>query len=46
MAGKRGPSNGFGVLLGDDEKPLANISVATMKYVAGSSARPGPIRKS
>ena len=46
MAGKRGPSNGAGVLLGDEEKPLANISVATMKYFAGSSARPGPIRKS
>jgi hypothetical protein len=26
------------VLLGDDEPPLPNISVATMKYFAGSSA--------
>ena len=31
IAGKRGPSKGAGVLLGDEENPFANISVATMK---------------
>ncbi len=46
IAGKSGPESGAGVLLGDDDCPLPNISVATTKYLAGSSALPGPMRKS
>jgi hypothetical protein len=46
IAGKSGPLCGGGVLLGDDETPLPNISVVTMKKCAGSNALPGPTTKS
>ena len=37
-AGKRGPSKGGAVLLGDDERPLPNMLIETMKWREGSSA--------
>ena len=40
--GKRGPLYGSGVLLGEDDSPLPNMLGMTMKYLAGSSAMPGP----
>jgi hypothetical protein len=46
VTGNRGPSNGGGVLLGEDETPLPSSSVAITKNSAGSSARPSPMRKS
>ena len=36
--GKRGPSQGGGVLLGEDERPLPNMLTETMNQRAGSSA--------
>ena len=41
MTGKRGPWNGSGVLLGDEELPLPNNSVATRNSSDGSSALSG-----
>ena len=37
-AGKRGPSNGGAVLLGEDERPLPNMLIDTMNQRSGSSA--------
>ena len=37
-AGKRGPSKGGGVLLGEDDRPLPNMLTDTMKYRDGSRA--------
>ena len=45
-AGKPGPVKGSGVLLGDEECPLPNSSVATRNQRVVSSARPGPISQS
>ena len=42
--GKRGPSNGAGVLDGDEDNPLPIMFRHMMKYFSGSSAMPGPIR--
>ncbi len=44
--GKRGPFQGAGVLLGEDESPLPNMFGMMMKYFSGSSALPGPISHS
>jgi len=41
--GKAARSKGGGVLLGDEERPLPSRFGTTMKYRAGSSARPAPI---
>src|SRR4028118_1036940 len=43
IRGKCGPSKGGGVVLGDVESPLFSWFGTTMKYCAGSQARPGPI---
>ena len=40
--GKRGPSNGGGVLLGELDSPFPSMLIATMKYFWGLSARCGP----
>src|SRR5580692_6184030 len=39
IRGKRVRSNGEGVLLGEDDRPLPSRSVSMMKYLPGSSAR-------
>ena len=46
VTGKRGPWNGSGVLLGDEEEPLPNSSVATRNSFEVSSARSAPISHS
>ena len=46
MAGKRGPWNGSGVLLGKEDRPLPNSSLVTRNSLLGSSALPGPISQS
>ena len=46
VTGNRGPWNGSGVLLGDDELPLPKSSVATRNSLVVSSASPGPISHS
>ena len=43
--GKRPRSTGAGLLLGDDDRPLARRSVRMMKYLFGSMARPSPSMK-
>ena len=40
--GKRGPSNGGAVLLGDDDSPFPKAHTTTTKYLEGSRACPGP----
>ena len=40
--GNRGPSCGAAELLGEEENPLPNRLIETMKWRAGSMARPGP----
>jgi hypothetical protein len=39
--GNAARSSGGGVLLGDEDRPLPNMFGTTMKYLAGSIARPG-----
>ena len=46
MSGKRARSNGGGVLLGDEDRPLPSMFGTMMKYRAGSSAMPSPISHS
>ena len=46
VTGKRGPCSGSGVLLGEDDEPLPNSSVATRNSFVVSSAMPGPISHS
>ena len=42
VEGQRGPSWGGALLLGELAMPLPNMSMETMKWRAGSIARPGP----
>src|ERR1700733_4447541 len=42
--GKRRASNGDGVLLGDEDRPLLKRLVVTTKCLLGSIARPSPTR--
>ena len=42
--GKAPPLKGGGVLLGEDEKPLANWPGRMMKYLPGSSGRSSPMK--
>ena len=46
MPGNRARSNGSGVLLGEEDRPLPSMLGTMMKYRFGSSARPSPISHS
>ena len=45
-SGKRGPSRGADVLLGEEERPLPNMLGTIMKYFSGLSAMSGPMSQS
>ena len=46
ILGKRGPSCGDKLLLGDDESPFPNILIETIKYLFGLMALSGPKKPS
>ena len=46
MSGKRGPSCGFKLLLGEDDKPFPNILIEIIKYLLGLIALSDPKKPS